>query len=96
MHVNLTVDDLKKLAGELSLEMLRLGCGYELSHFDEAGFNFRIYHAVPIDDSLTADLFKTEGAQLTRAYALVIGILGLKLHGLGANVPIYPKAQSQA
>jgi len=96
MHVKLTQDELKKLAGTLTLEMLRLGCSYELSNFSKKGFLFRIYSVIPIDDSLTASIFKSEGAQLARAYTLIIGIMGLTLHGLGINVPMHPKATSKS
>jgi hypothetical protein len=96
MHVKLTQYELKKLAGALTLEMLRLGCGYELSNFSKKGFLFRIYNIIPIDDFLTATVFKSEGAQLSRAYTLVIGIIGLTLQGLGVDVPMHPKATSQS
>lgn len=95
MQIEFAQEDLKKLAGALSLEMLRLGCGYELKDFSERGFLFRIYHTIAIDDSLTADTFKDAGAQLMRAFTLVMGIVGLTLQGMGVNVPIFRKASPQ-
>ncbi len=86
---------IKILANEIGLELLRLGYGHEFVPIS-SGFCVRIVNSVFIDDSLNETTFRHQGAQMSRAIALVIGIVASTWQGLGFDVPAYYEKKSNA
>jgi len=91
----LTLGEFNSLTQKLGLEMLRLGCSYEITPL-ENGFNISIENSVPIDDNLTRITFGEACAYITRSFTVVIRIIGLTLGEWGVGIEDLFETNSQA